>query len=58
MLMSVTHYVFLYWCDMWAGALHQKSYRQYMASVQRKGAIPIDSDWVPAVKCNSKILNR
>lgn len=41
LLMSVTHSIMLYGCEVWADALRIEKYRKRMAAVQRRGALRV-----------------
>lgn len=45
LLMSVTHSILLYGCEIWADALRQERYRKQMASIQRRGALRVASSY-------------
>lgn len=43
LLMSVTHSILLYGCEIWADALNQEKYRRRLAAIQRRGALRVAS---------------
>lgn len=45
LLMTVTHYILLYGCEIRCDALRQDMYRNQMASLQRRGALRIASSY-------------